>query len=56
MRQKRDYQGAYLPSLGFPPYRKFETYTDAFRFMFLINFPWSLLIYFIVPGTISVGM
>ena len=43
-----------LPPLGFPPYRRFETYTDAFRFMFLTNFPWSLLIYFTVLGTIFV--
>ena len=40
-----------LPPLGFPPYRKFETFTDAYRFMFLVNFPWSLLIYFTVLGT-----
>lgn len=43
-----------LPPLGFPPYRKFETYLDAYRFMFLTNFPWSLLIYFTVLGTIFV--
>ena len=43
-----------LPPLGFPPGRKFETFTDAYRFMFLTNFPWSLLIYFTVLGTIFV--
>ncbi len=43
-----------LPPLGFPPNRRFETYTDAYRFMFLTNFPWSLLIYFTVLGTIFV--
>jgi two-component system LytT family sensor kinase len=41
-----------LPALGYPPYRKFATYTDAFRFMFLTNFPWSLLIYFTILGSI----
>jgi hypothetical protein len=43
-----------LPPLGYPPNRKFETYFDAYRFMFLTNFPWSLLIYFTVLGTIFV--
>ncbi len=43
-----------LPLLGFPPYRTFDTFTDAYRFMFLVNFPWSLLIYFTVLGTIFV--
>lgn len=43
-----------LPPLGYPPFGNFTTYTDAFRFMFLTNFPWSLLVYFTVLGTIFV--
>jgi two-component system, LytTR family, sensor kinase len=34
-----------LPSLGFPPNRPFESFGEAYRFLFLTQFPFNLSIY-----------